>query len=431
MFGNLFIKNGSQLITCTGFKAKKGREMQDIGIIEDGAVLVQNGKITITGKTADIEAHLDRDALSLERFDTIDASGKIVLPGLVDSHTHLVFGGDRADEFISRVHGMPYMDILRQGGGILRTVEHTRNDPEKELAQRGMERLDAMLSFGITTVEGKSGYGLDKETEMKQLEVMKTLHSFHPLDVVSTFLGAHAVPPSYRESSDTYLDFLLSSVMPKIRERNLADFCDIFCEAHVFSVDQSRRFLEAAKQMGFGLKFHADKLSSAGGAELAASIGALSADHLLMASDKGIKALADAGVVATLLPGTAFCLKQPFARARFMIDAGCAVALATDFNPGSCATYSAPFIIALAVIYMGMTIEEAITAFTINGAAAIGRSHLIGSIDPGKAGDLVVMDVPTISHIPYHTAINPVVITIKGGNVVWRHQKGICYPTSR
>lgn len=427
MSGNLFVKNASQLITCSGFSPKRGKEMGDIGVIEDGAILVQGGKIQAVGKTDEIKALLPKGV----SFETIDVSGQIVLPGFVDSHTHLVFGGFRADEFLMRTQGTSYMDIMKKGGGILKTVHDTRKASETELVLSAIKRLDTMLEFGVTTVEGKSGYGLDQNTELKQLRVMKMVDASHPVDVVSTFLGAHAVPTAYRNKSDAYLEFLEKSVMPEVRERGLAEFCDIFCEAHVFSVKQAERFLENARSMGFQLKIHADELSPLGGAELAASLKATSADHLLMSSDKGISALAEKEVVATLLPGTAFCLKEPYARARHMIHAGCAVALATDFNPGSCASFSISFMMALAVVQMGMTIEEAITAFTINGAAAIGRSHQIGSIDPGKWGDMVVIDYPSYDFIPYHTGINQVHLTIKRGNIVWQRQNGTCYPISR
>lgn len=424
MNGDLFIKNASQIITVSGVAAKRGKEMGDIGVIEGGAVLVQNGKITAVGKSPELEARVDGAT------ETIDAAGRIVLPGFVDSHTHLVFAGFRADEFLLRTQGASYMDIMKRGGGIQRTVNDTRNASKESLERSALNWLDHMLEFGVTTVEAKSGYGLDRDTEIKQLEVMQSIDRRHPVDVAATFLGAHAVPPDYKGKTAAYLEFLRQSVMPEIREKGLAEFCDIFCEKGVFSIEQSRIFLGSARKMGFYLKIHADEIFPLGGAELAASLGALSADHLLMASDQGISNLARKGVIATLLPGTAFCLKEPYARARHMIDRGCAVALATDFNPGSCATFSIPFIMAVAVMQMGMTIEEAITAFTLNGAAALMRSHLIGSIEPGKWGDMVVIDYPSYGFIPYHAGMNPVQLTIKKGNIVWRREKGTCYPVS-
>ena len=275
-----------------------------------------------------------------------------------------------------------------------------------------------MLAMGVTTVEGKSGYGLEQETEIKQLEVMADLNAGHPMDIVPTFLGAHAVPPEYKGRADDYLDDLIRNVLPVVAQRRLAQCCDVFCEKGVFSVAQSRRLLLAAREHGLQLKLHADEIASLGGAELSAELKALSADHLLQASDAGLEAMARAGVIATLLPGTAFSLREPYARARWMIAHGCAVALATDFNPGSCFTFSIPLIFALAVLHMGMTPEEAVTALTINGAAALGHADRIGSLDPGKAGDAVILAYPSYLFIPYHLGINIVQTVIKAGEVV-------------
>jgi len=275
------------------------------------------------------------------------------------------------------------------------------------------------LSFGVTTVEGKSGYGLDLSTEIKQLEVMEDLDKVHPVDIVRTFLGAHAVPEEYRSREDQYIDYLIDKVMPEIINRNLAEFCDVFCEENVFSIKQSKRLLSKAKEMGLRIKMHADEIVQLGGAELAATLGATSADHLLQASDKGIRDMADAGVVATLLPGTAFSLKEPYARGRYIIDHHCAVALATDFNPGSCFTESIPLIVALATLHMDITTEEAISALTINGAAALDRADTIGSIDVGKNGDVIMLEFPSYKYIPYHVAVSTVEKVIKRGNLVF------------
>ncbi len=294
----------------------------------------------------------------------------------------------------------------------------------EELVQSGINRLDSMLSFGVTTVEGKSGYGLDCDTEIKQLEVMAHLNKIHYVEIAPTFLGAHAVPQAYKGKEDEFIEFMVSDVLPRVAERNLAEFCDIFCEKNVFSVEQSRRLLSKAKDLGLKLKLHADEIVPTGGAELAAELEAVSADHLLQASEEGIRQMAAAGVVATLLPATAFSLKEPFARGRYMIDSNCAVALATDFNPGSCFTESIPLIFALATLYMDITTEEAVTALTINAAAAIDRANSIGSIDIGKNGDLAVLEYPSYKFIPYHIGINTVDKVVKKGNLVFDREKG-------
>lgn len=418
MNGNMLIKHASQLVTCSGFAAKQGREMSNLHIINDGAVLIEEGVITGVGKTEDVLSGFD-----VSGFERIDAKGKAVLPGFVDSHTHFVFGGYRTEEFSWRLRGDSYMDIMQRGGGILQTVQSTREATKEELIDTGAKRLDSMLSFGVTTVEGKSGYGLDLSTEIKQLEVMEELDKLHPVDVVRTFMGAHAVPEEYRSRKDQYINYLIDKVMPEVIKRNLADFCDVFCEENVFSIEQSKRLLSKAKEMGLKIKVHADEIVQLGGAELAASLGATSADHLLQASDKGIKDMADSGVVATLLPGTAFSLKEPYARGRYMIDHQCAVALATDFNPGSCFTESIPLIVALATLYMDMTTEEVISALTINGAAALGRADTIGSVDVGKKGDVIMLEFPSYKYIPYHIGVSCVEKVIKRGKPVFDNKK--------
>jgi imidazolonepropionase len=413
MKGNLILIHAAQLATCSGRKAKQGREMADLGIIEDGAVVIENGTITAVGKTDSILKEND-----LSRYEVLDASGRAVLPGFIDPHTHFVFGGYRAEEFSWRLQGTPYMEIMKRGGGIVNTVEATRRADPDSLIASGRRRLDKMLRFGVTTVEGKSGYGLDRETEIKQLAVMGDLDRDHPVDVVRTFLGAHAVPKEYKGREEDFLELMMEKVLPEVAEQGLAEFCDVFCEKGVFSVDQSRRLLTRARNLGLRLKLHADEIVALGGAELAAELGAVSADHLLQASDEGIRRMAEAGVTAVLLPGTAFSLKEPYARARFMIDSGCAVALATDLNPGSCFSGSVPLIFALATLYMSMTPEEAVTAMTLNAAAAVGRTHEIGSIDVGKQGDLVVLEFPSYQFIPYHIGVNTVEKVVKKGVLV-------------
>lgn len=412
--GNVIIKNATELVTCKGFKAKKGNEMNELHIINDGAVIIEEGIIKAVGTTEEVLKEVDEN-----NYEVFDASGKTVMPGFVDSHTHLVFGGYRAEEFSWRLRGDSYMDIMKRGGGIINSVRGTMEATKDELIELGKKRLNSMLSFGVTTVEGKSGYGLDYETEIKQLEAMKELDKIHPLDIVKTFLGAHAVPKEYKGKEDEFIDFIIEKVLPVVKERDLAEFCDIFCEQNVFSVEQSRRLLSVAKDMGMKLKLHADEIVRLGGAELAAELGATSADHLLQASDEGIKAMAENDVVATLLPGTAFSLKEEFARGRFMIDNGCAVALATDFNPGSCFTESIPLIISLATLHMNMTPEETITALTINGATAIDRADQIGSIDVGKKGDVVIHEFPSYKFLPYHIGVSTVETVIKNGIMIY------------
>lgn len=420
MKGCMIIKNASQLVTCSGFKARQGKAMSDLHIIDDGAVVIENGVITAVGKTREVLARFDETG-----FETIDATGKAVLPGFIDSHTHFVFAGYRAEEFSWRLSDESYMEIMNRGGGIVSTVRATREASREVLIESGRKRLDSMLSFGVTTVEGKSGYGLDEKTEIKQLEVMEALDKLHPVDILRTFLGAHAVPEDFKGREDKFIDYMTDSVMPQIAHRNLAEFCDVFCEKDVFSLEQSKRLLLKAKELGFKLKIHADEIFPFGGAELAAELGVVSADHLLHASDKGIAKLAERGIVATLLPGTAFSLKEPYARGRYIIDQDCAVALATDFNPGSCFSESIPLIFALATLYMDITIEEAVTALTINGAAAVDRADSIGSIDVGKTGDIIILEFPSYKYIPYHIGVSCVEKVIKNGNLVFDKENKI------
>lgn len=411
MGDQLLIKNAAQVVTPQGHTAIKGASMKDVKIYENASVLIEDGHIVAIGDGAEWAKTVPVDK-------QIDATGKTVLPGFVDSHTHFVFGGYRADEFLWRMEGMTYMEIMERGGGINNTMKATRNASAEELIEHSMDILEKMLAFGITTVEGKSGYGMDHDTELKQLEVMKELEQRQPVEIVRTFMGAHSIPPEYKGRNEEFLKFLVKEVMPDVKKADLAQFCDIFCEKGVFSIEESRQYLQQAKDMGFDLKIHADEIVTLGGAELGAELGCTSADHLLHASDEGIKALANSDTVATLLPTTAFCLKEPFAPARKMIDAGCAVALATDFNPGSGFTNSVPLMIALGVIYMGMTAEEAITALTLNGAAAVGRADTIGSIEEGKQADIVILQYPSYKFLPYHTGVNIVETVIKKGKVV-------------
>jgi imidazolonepropionase len=354
-----------------------------------------------------------------EDYAIIDAKEKAVLPGFVDSHTHFIFGGYRADEYDWRLRGLSYVEIMERGGGIINSVKGTDEASLQELVDLGLKRLDSMLSFGVTTVEGKSGYGLYKETELKQLEALKQCDNLHQLDVVKTFLGAHSVPTAYKGRGHEFIDYLIEEVLPVVAEEKLAEYCDIFCEDKVFSVDESRKLLLAGQKLGLKSKIHADEIVQLGGAELAAELKATSADHLLQASDEGIKAMAEAGVICTCLPCTAFSLKEHYARARFMVDSGCAVAVATDFNPGSCHTESIPLAIALSTLYMGLTTEETITALTINGAAAVGRAETVGSLDVGKKADIVIHEFPSYKFLPYHIGVSTVEVVIKNGEVAF------------
>lgn len=411
MSENLIIFD-ARVVTPMGFVARKGAEMGELLVMDHATIEVTDGVITYVGPNRGE----NRDGY-YQHYWHYNARGRCVLPGFVDSHTHFVFGGERADEFSWRLKGESYMSIMERGGGIVSTVKATRASNFIRLRAKAEGFLKQMNAMGVTTVEGKSGYGLDKETELMQLRIMRSLNGdeHRRVDIVPTFLGAHAVPQEYAGRTDDYIDFLIREVMPCVAEAGLAEFCDVFCEQGVFSIEQSRRLLLAARGMGFDLKLHADEIVPLGGAGLAAELSATSADHLLHASDADIRAMAEKGVVATLLPLTAFALKEPYARGRAMIDAGCAVALATDLNPGSCFSGSIPLTFALACIYMQMSIEEAITALTLNGAAALNRAGSIGSIEVGKKGDLVVLNTDNYHFLPYYIGMNCVIATIKEG----------------
>lgn len=408
----ILIRNAAQVVTCHGDKARCGKEMSDLGIIEDGAVAMSGGVITHVGPTEEVLHAVDTDD-----YLEIHAEGQAVLPGFVDSHTHFVFGGYREEEFSWRLRGDSYMSIMERGGGIVNTMKATRDSSFDMLWDLGESRLDELFAMGVTTVEGKSGYGLDMTTELIQLRVMADLNETHPVDVVSTFLGAHAIPPEFAGHADDYLDYMIAEILPSVRAEHTVTFCDVFCEKGVFSLEQSERLLRAARHERFKLKMHADEIVPFGGAELAASLKCISADHLLHISSQGIKRLARAGTVATLLPLTAFSLNEPYAPARKMIDAGCAVALASDLNPGSCFSASIPMMIALACINMNMTPEEAVTALTINGAAAVGRASEIGSISVGKKADVIMLKYPSYKFLPYHVGMNIVDTVIKNGKL--------------
>lgn len=409
----LVITNAN-IYTPVGTAGKRGAEMGDILHIEKGGIIIEDGIIRWIGP----ESEMPEPEGQVRDEVYMDALGRAVLPGFVDSHTHLVFGGYRPEEFGWRLKGDTYMSIMERGGGIQSTVNATRAASAEELREKAEWYLDEMSAMGVTTVEAKSGYGLDTETEERMLRVIKGLAEDpeRKVDVVSTFLGAHAVPKEYKGRTAEYVDLIIKEMLPRFRD--MAEFCDIFTEKNVFELEDSRRLLEAAREAGYKLKMHADEIVSLGGAELAADLHAVSADHLLHVSDEGIRRMAESGTVATLLPLTAFALKEEYAPARKFIDAGCAVALATDLNPGSCFSGSIPLTIALACIYMKMSVEETLTALTLNGAAAIDRADRIGSIEAGKQGDVVILHFDTLDALPYYVGMNCVDVTIKNGIIL-------------
>lgn len=412
MMNSLIIKNAT-ISTPLGRSARKGGQMAHLHTIENGAVIVKDGIITYVGPMSDMPA-----VENPENYQVIDAAGRAVLPGFVDSHTHLIFGGYRPDEFEWRLKGDSYMSIMERGGGIQSTVNATRGESVEALAAKAQWFINRMVRMGVTTVEAKSGYGLDTETELRMLEAIDRLAQDpeQKLKVVATFLGAHAVPKEYAGRTAEYVDMMIAEMLPAAKGK--ARFCDIFTEKNVFEIEDSRRFLKAAREAGFKLKLHADEIVQLGGAELAAELGAVSADHLLHVSDQGIADMAKAGTVATLLPLTAFTLREPYAPARKFIDGGAAVALATDLNPGSCFSGSIPLTIALACIYMHMSIEETITALTLNGAAAVDLADKTGSIETGKDADIIILNYNNYRMLPYYVGMNCVRTVISRGRVV-------------
>ncbi len=413
---DLLITNAQELLTLKGENQgpRTQIEMTQLGIIEEGAMAVAAGRILWVGKTQDVK---EKVVVSSDAR-IIDAQGKTVMPGFVDPHTHLVFAGSREDELKLKLEGKTYLDILKMGGGILRTVRDTRKASKDELLSAAKSTLNRMLKLGTTTVEAKSGYGLETKTEIKCMEVIHTLNKEHTIDIIPTFLGAHAIPPEYKDSSEEYVKLVIEDMLPKVDEKKLAEFCDVFCEKGVFSVEQTRRILVAGKNFGLTPAIHADEIVQLGGTELAAEMGAISATHLMKSSNIGIKQMADAGVIGILVPATPFSLmEKEYPRARFMIDSGVPIALATDFNP-NCWTESMQFLISLACYNMGMLPAEAIVASTINSAHAINRAHEVGSLEVGKKADIIILDVPNHMHIPYRFGGNLVETVVKGGKVV-------------
>jgi len=410
----LLLTNIRQLVTVRsgGKPFKAGHAMRDLSVIDNASVLIEDGFIRWIGTAGDFSTTLDADA------DTIDCSAYIALPGFVDAHTHALFAGSRENEFAMRSEGKTYQEIASQGGGILSSVQATRAATKKELKKSTSRRLDAMMKHGTTTVEIKSGYGLSEDAEIKMLEAISELANEHFMTIRSTFLGAHALPPEYREKRSEYISLLCERMMPHIAKRKLAQFCDVFCESGYFSLDESRHILEEARKHGLGLKLHADEFTSLGGTQLAAELEAASVDHLEHISDDAIRALAGRKTIAVILPGVSFFLRNPYAPVRKLIDAGIPVAIASDFNPGSCMSFSMPLMMTIACTQMSMTPEEAITASTLNGAAALGVSDQYGSIEAGKRADIILFDVPNYRYLLYHFGTNHAAKIIKHGTIL-------------
>jgi imidazolonepropionase len=413
---DLVFYNADQVVTVAshGAKRKQGAEMRDIGLIEDAAVGVRDGRIAYVGPS---------DGIDISRTERgIDAMGKTILPGFIDSHTHLVFAGAREKEFARRIAGESYAEIAASGGGINTTVRATREAGKIALTEYALHRLDSCLAFGSTTVEVKSGYGLDVENEIKMLEVINELDDLHVLDIVPTFLGAHTIPFDYKHRRDEYVRLVLEEMLPVVARDGLATYCDVFVEQGAFTNDEARRIFTRARELGMKVRVHADQITGGGGAELAGDLFASSADHLDHISEEGIARMRDSGTVATLLPGVSLFLGEDFPDARRLIDAGLAVAIATDANPGSCMSENIQLMMSLAAMRMRMTMEEIITAVTLNAAAALDLSDRIGSIEVGKQADLLMFNTPNYQRIIYHYGVNHLTTVVKHGHVVMEKQ---------
>jgi imidazolonepropionase len=410
---DLLIKNAEELLTLSS----SIKEDSGLGILRNGAVAIKRDEIFWVGKTEDFPKEF---VLSQEGKE-IDATGKVVMPGLIDSHTHLVFAGSREHEFEQRIQGLSYLEIAERGGGILSTVEATRKASFQELYSLGKKRLDRMLSNGVTTIEAKSGYGLSIQDELKILEVMKALQRDHPIDIVPTFLGAHTIPKEFKNDRKRYVELLIEEMIPRVALEGLAEFCDVFCEEKAFSLEESRKILERGKKYGLKPKIHADQLSPGGGAELAAEVGAFSADHLEYISQTGIERMAEKKVTAVLLPGASFFLSmQVYPPAREMIEKGLAVSLATDLNPGSSMTESLSLMMTMGCTQFKMIPKEVIQATTIHAARSMARENEIGSLDIGKKADVLVLDIPNYRYLPYHFGVDHIEYVVKKGRIVYK-----------
>ena len=405
----VLVSNIGMLATPKGNAARCGEEQGKIEILKNAWVLIEDGVIAAVGTGSPEGA---------DGAEVIDAEGKLVTPGLVDAHTHLIFGGWRQNELGLKLHGATYLEIQNAGGGIQSTTNATRSASKEELRAKAEKALDEMMGFGTTTVEAKSGYGLATEHELKALQVIRDLDDRHPMDLVATFMGAHLVPAEYKNDREAYVRLVCEEMMPAVREQGIAKFCDVFCEADTFTVEESRRILKAGLKYGLRPKIHADEIEAIGGSRLAGEIGAISAEHLIVCPPEGIDALAKGGVIACLLPATSFNLGAVFAPARDMVKAGVPVAMATDFNPGSCPCLNMQFVINLGCLKYKLTPEEVLTAVTLNGAAAIGMADRVGSVETGKQGDLVIWDAPDLDYICYRVGSNLAGTVIKKGAVV-------------
>ncbi len=414
---DLLIQKLAEVATPRGGAPLAGPDQGRVERLAGVEVLCREGRIAFVGER---EERI-RKFGPLEGAERLDGRGGTLVPGFVDPHTHLSWAGSREEEFAERLAGKSYLEIAAAGGGILSTVRATREASEEELVENVVRRLDWMLRHGTTTAEAKSGYGLNVADELKQLRAIREASEGHAVDLVPTLLAAHEVPPEHRDARERYVDVVCGEIVPAVAAAGLASFCDVFCEEGVFSAEESRRVLVAGREHGLLPRLHADEFVDSGGAALAAELGALSADHLIAVSDAGIEALAASGVTAVLLPGTSFFLmKHGYAPARRLVEAGVPIALATDCNPGSSHTESMPMIFTLAVFELGLTIEEALVASTLNAAASLGLADEIGSIRPGKRADLTLLDAPNLLHLAYHYGVNPVAAVIKSGEVVHR-----------
>ncbi len=410
---DLMIIRANEIVTLRGFTEKPaiGSDMRNIGVISSGAVAIQDGKIIEVGKSEVIEKKYTADTV-------IDARGKIVLPGFIDAHTHLVFSGSREEELTMKLEGYTYLEILKRGGGILKTVNATRSASIDHLVKEGKERLDIMLRHGVTTIEGKTGYGLDVENEIKMLEAYRRLQEEHVVDVIPTLLAAHAIPPEYKGDPDGYVKLIIEELIPKVSAKRLAKFNDVFVEKGVFNYEQGKKILLFGREMGLIPKVHADEINYMGGAELAYEVNAISADHLARASKEGLRLMASKGIIGVLLPAAPVVLRDyTFPDAQLMKKLGVPIAIASDFNP-NCWVENIQVPMFLATYFLGLTPAEVITAVTINAAHAIGVAKEKGSIEPGKDADLVILGVPSHKWINYRFGINLVDIVIKKGKIV-------------
>jgi imidazolonepropionase len=414
---DLLIHNLAEVATPEGSEPLRGADQRKVRRLPGAEVVCRDGRIAFVG-SPDERRRLLGELPDAER---LDGRGGTLIPGFVDPHTHLPWAGSREEEFAARLAGKTYQEIAAAGGGILSTVKATRRASEEELAANVLRRMDQMLACGTTTAEAKSGYGLSRDDELKQLRAIQRASAGHPVDLVPTLMAAHEIPPEHRGDRRRYLDLICEEIVPATAEAGLARFCDVFCEEGVFTPEESRRVLEAGVRHGLAPRLHADEFVDSGGAELAAELGAFSADHLIAVSPAGVEALARSGVTAVLLPGTSFFLmKHRYAPARKLVEAGVPVALATDCNPGSSHTESMPMVVVLAVFELGLTIEESLAAATLNSACCLGLGAEIGSVETGKRADLVLLDAPNLLHLVYHYGINPVAAVVKGGRVVRR-----------